>query len=208
MPDAVPQQLPRGRHRLSREEVEQSQRSRLQLALAVAMSEKGYVGTSVADILKRAGVGRETFYQHFTSKLDCFMHAFDLACDVLLARLDMLEHSPGSTPAERFEVFFAAYLDVLADQPALSRVFLVEVYAAGPEAVERRSAIQADITTRLTRLLDVDTAEGRFACEMLVAAVANLVTRPLVTGDVDALRALRDPVVAVVRAALEPVRRS
>jgi len=31
-----------------------------------------------------------------------------------------------------------AYLDALAEEPTLTRMFLVEVYAAGPDAVQRR----------------------------------------------------------------------
>ena len=52
------EQLPRGRHHLSREEVQASQRQRMLLAIAAAMADKGYAGTSVADVIKRAGVSR------------------------------------------------------------------------------------------------------------------------------------------------------
>jgi AcrR family transcriptional regulator len=62
------QPLPRGRHSLSREEVEGSQRERVQRAMAEAMAEKGYALTSVADILRRARVSRETFYELYTSR--------------------------------------------------------------------------------------------------------------------------------------------
>ena len=72
--------LPRGRHRLPREEVVSSQRTRMLRGMAEAMMEKGYVNTTVADVIGRAGVSRETFYQQFSSKADCFMSAFDAAC--------------------------------------------------------------------------------------------------------------------------------
>ncbi len=71
--------LPRGRHGLSREQVEASQRLRLMRAMAEVMAEKGYARTSVADILRRARVSRETFYELFDSKQDCFMSAFEQA---------------------------------------------------------------------------------------------------------------------------------
>jgi AcrR family transcriptional regulator len=69
--------LPRGRHGLSREAVEGSQRTRLLRAMVDVMADKGYAGTSVADILRRARVSRETFYELFSSKEDCFMSAFE-----------------------------------------------------------------------------------------------------------------------------------
>src|SRR5439155_6906652 len=67
--------LPRGPHGLSREEVELSQRARLLHAATQAVAEQGYVKTTVADILRRAGVSRATFYQLFSDKEDCFQAA-------------------------------------------------------------------------------------------------------------------------------------
>jgi len=191
--------LPRGRHRLSREQVEQSQRHRLMLGMAEAMTEKGYVGTSVADVLKRSGVGRETFYQYYGSKLDCFMDAFDTAGQVLFAQVDQAQAELAGTPLERFERGLTAYLDLLAAQPALARLFLVEVYAAGPEAMARRAALQARIVDALVVLLEAEGEEARFACEVLVAAVATMVTNPLVNGDYEALRALKERIMRLVR---------
>ena len=202
MAESVPERLPRGRHGLSREQVEQSQRSRIYLAMAAAMADKGYVGTSVADVLKRSGVGRESFYQLFSSKLDCFLQAFDVAGQMLASRLDQAVNDAGGTPLERFEHSFGEYLAVLAEQPALARVFLVEVYAAGPEALERRAAVQERIVDRMAEILEARTDRERFACRVLVAAVSTLVTGPLVTQDTAAVRALHPQVVDLVRAAL------
>ena len=200
--EAAPARLPRGRHGLSREQVQESQRGRIFLAMASAMAEKGYVETSVADVLKRSGVGRETFYQLFTSKLDCFLQAFDLAGQMLVSRLEQAATEAEGTPIERFEHSFGEYLAVLAGQPALARVFLVEVYAAGPEALERRTAVQDRIVDRMVQVLDARGAQGRFACQVLVNAVGALVVTPLAAGDTAALGRLRRKVVDLVRAAL------
>jgi len=167
--------------------------------MAEAMTEKGYVGTSVADVLKRSGVGRETFYQYYGSKLDCFMDAFDTAGQVLFAQVDQAQAELAGTPLERFERGLTAYLDLLAAQPALARLFLVEVYAAGPEAMARRAALQARIVDALVVLLEAEGEEARFACEVLVAAVATMVTNPLVNGDYEALRALKERIMRLVR---------
>src|SRR5438128_2010518 len=83
--DDAPSTLPRGPHKLSREEVAHSQRNRLIRAMAEAMADKGYVETSVADVLERARVSRETFYQQFSSKQDCFVAAYGEAASAILA---------------------------------------------------------------------------------------------------------------------------
>lgn len=205
------EQLPRGRHHLSREEVQASQRQRMQLAIAAAMADKGYAATSVADVIKRAGVSRETFYQQFSSKLDCFMSAFDVAGQVLLARLDDTTGDAAGdaaagpeAPIDRFDRAVGVYLESLAAQPALARVFLVEVYAAGPEAMARRTAIQGAIVDRMARLLGLSD-DDRFACEVLVAGVGALVTGPVIAGDAAALLRLRTRLVDLVHRAL-PLR--
>ncbi len=189
--------LPRGRHGLSREEVGRAQRARLLLAMADAVSRKGFVATTVADVIAGAGVSRETYYQQFSSKSACFMATFDAAAEVLFARVaEGLD--PDLAPVDRFAVVFDRYLDTLVEHRAYARVFLVEVYAAGPEAIDRRAAMQQRIVDVVADLLGTTGTRGRFACTVLVAAVGALVTKPLVDDDLDALRALRDPVVDLV----------
>jgi hypothetical protein len=46
--------LPKGPHHLSRDEVAQSQRGRLTYAITALVDEKGYAGTTVADVLRAA----------------------------------------------------------------------------------------------------------------------------------------------------------
>ena len=134
MTETPVQRLPRGRHGLSRDEVESSQRLRMLVAMADAMMDKGYVGTSVADVIKRAGVSRETFYQQFSSKADCFSATFDAAADAVLGaiaadlRVDLAElgsdgHTDPATRYARFVQAFTAYLEALAAHPAYARLF-------------------------------------------------------------------------------------
>ncbi len=56
---------------------------------------------------------------------------------------------------ERFERALAAYLETMAADPAYARLFLVEVYAAGPEAMDRRAALQQRIVDALVELFAV-----------------------------------------------------
>ncbi len=207
--------LPRGRHRLPRHQVVSSQRARMLHGMAEAMMEKGYVNTTVADVIKRAGVSRETFYQQFSSKSDCFMTAFDEAADMLIgvvgAGSDIDAEALGAgdgrdTEARlaQFERALTLYLDTLADHPEAARLFLVEVYAAGPEAIRRRAAIQQQIVGVVAAILGFapDDEPNRFACEVLVAAVGSMVTEPLVSADAGKLRDLRDPLMSLVRRAV------
>ena len=190
------QTLPRGRHRLSRDEVVASQRERIQRALAEAMAEKGYAGTSIADVLRIARVGRETFYQQFTSKEDCFMSVFEEAyARLAAAAAPDLMAGAGSTPQEWFELVLRAYLDALAAESVYARVFLIEVYAAGPAALARRAELQRG----LVDMMSAATGADRFAIEALVAAISALVTNRLVAGDIAGLHDLHEPICELTR---------
>ncbi|MFB4305083.1 TetR/AcrR family transcriptional regulator [Actinomadura sp. GTD37] len=180
------------------------------------MREKGYVGTSVEDVLKRARVSRQSFYVLFSSKLDCFMAAFDKASELLMLRLAGSTESGGDPAgigdaaggggpagggdaADRFEMVVTAYLEALASEPGYARLFLVEVYAAGPEAIRRRTEIQRDLAAALAGLMGVTGRAGEFACQVIVSAVSTMVTPAVAAGDMDALRAVGPPMVEHVR---------
>jgi len=193
--------LPRGPHKLSREEVTRSQRNRLIRAMAEAMAENGYAQTSVADVLGRARVSRETFYQQFSSKQDCFIVAYEQAASVILANLDREAASAG-TPLERFDRTLGPYLESLAGEPAFARLFMIEVYSAGDEVLEHRAKIQRRFADLVSEAFGARDTSERFACEALVASIAAMATARLAANDIDGLLALRSGFSDLVRVAL------
>ncbi len=180
---------------MTREQVETDQRLRLAVGMIEAMRESGYVGTSVADILGRAGVSRETFYRLHTDKADCFLAAFDLVADILIDRVERSRVDEG-TRAERVRAVVSAYLELLAEEPAAARLFLVEVNAVGGEAILRRAAVQERLALGLAEVLDTDGSERALAAaRIVVAAVGSLVVPLLVADDLDGLVALGPTIV-------------
>ncbi|MGO4618128.1 TetR/AcrR family transcriptional regulator [Nocardia sp. 2YAB30] len=199
-------QLPRGRHGLPRELVIASQRERILIATAQAMAENGYVGTSVAAILKRAGVSRETFYEQFRSKEHCFDAAYERAVQMLLDRIADANGGEEDSAASkewdamaRMDRIFRAYLQHLIDDPASARLFLVEVFAVGSAAISRRAQLQELFVGLIAGVLDARTEQQRFACQALAAAIGAMVTARIAAGDPDGLLALREPLLDLVR---------
>ena len=113
---------------------------------------KGYVSTSVADVLEASGVGRATFYELFEDKEQCFLAAHQVLVDDLLANAfeASRRHQPWPT---RVREGLAATLDWLAADPGIARVTLIELASVGPAARGRFS----ESMERFTALLD----EGR-----------------------------------------------
>jgi AcrR family transcriptional regulator len=137
----IPRRLPRGTHGLDRDVVEASQRTRLLEAVGRAVAERGYAAATIDDVVRRAGVSKKTFYEHFADKEDCFLAAYEAASEELLERVREA-HAIHDDWLERTRAGVRAYLRWLAAEPALARVFLIEVAAAGPRALERREALR------------------------------------------------------------------
>jgi AcrR family transcriptional regulator len=128
--------MPPGRHPLSREFIAQHQRARIIAALAEETMAKGYRAITVADIVRRAGIARNTFYENFSSKEDCFLAASEFAVTEALGRVVEAASKFESWPA-RVNAGLAAFLGYVAAEPALARTCIVEALSAGPVAAER-----------------------------------------------------------------------
>ena len=125
-----------GRQPLSREFITQHQRARIIAALAAETVEKGYRAVTVADIVRRAGIARNTFYENFSSKEDCFLSASDYAVNEALRRVVDAASKVDGWP-DRVSVGLAAFLNYVAGEPELARTCIVEALSAGPAAVDR-----------------------------------------------------------------------
>jgi AcrR family transcriptional regulator len=116
--------------------VVQSQRERLLSAVVRVVAIKGYEAASVADVLETAGVGRESFYELFRDKQDCFLAAHDLLVEDLLSKVTAAYKQPGPWP-EQVRTGLAAMLEWFAVDPSVARVTMVELAAVGPTSQKR-----------------------------------------------------------------------
>jgi AcrR family transcriptional regulator len=201
--------LPPGRHGLSRELVAESQRERMLRGVAEATAERGYANVSVADILKRAGVSRETFYEQFANKEDCFLAGYEEALGVIVQALR--EATPPAPaidddgPLERLDRFLERYLAALASEPAVARALLIESYAAGPTSIKRRAEGQARGAEAIAAMVEARDERQRFACEALLATIVGLATQRIGSGHGHELQDLHTPLMDFARSSLRAV---
>ena len=97
---------------------------------------RGYRAVTVADIVRRAGIARNTFYDNFSSKEDCFLATQDFAVEESLARV---VEAAGEADGweDRTVAGLGAFLKYVSDEPALARTCIVEALSAGEAAQER-----------------------------------------------------------------------
>ncbi|MBN9624131.1 MAG: TetR/AcrR family transcriptional regulator [Actinobacteria bacterium] len=186
--------LPPGRHGLPRDFVVHNQRERLIAGLAEAVAEKGYGGTTIADITRHAAVSRRTFYEHFDGKDECFVAAFDTVTEQLRERVEEAYQAEDDW-ADGIRAGIAAMLAFLSSEPNLARLGIVEALVAGPVVVERYDAavqtflpyLEAGRDGRPKKVLDrlSDSTE-----EALVGGMVSLISRRIVAGQTDELESL------------------
>jgi AcrR family transcriptional regulator len=176
---------------LPRDFVVSNQRERILDGVMAAVSQKGYNATRVEDIIAVAGVSRRTFYDNFLNKEEAFLAAYDLVVDQL--RMGVAgAYSSGATWTSKVRRGLAAFLNLIAGEPELAHVCVVETVAAGPRALERRMTALAGFRTYLTPsegpLPPVIVSE--LTAETVVGGLYEVIYARVVTDRTDELPAL------------------
>jgi AcrR family transcriptional regulator len=186
--------LPPGRHGLPREFVIHNQRERLIAGLAEAIAENGYSGTTIAHITRHAAVSRRTFYEHFSSKDECFVAAYDTVMEELRERVSTAFEAEEDWP-HAVKAGIGAMLEFLAAEPHLARLCMVEALVAGPVVVERydaaiRSFVPYFQQGREGRAPEVLARLSPTTEEALVGGMVSLISRRIIAGKAEQLEEL------------------
>lgn len=191
-----------------RAEVAKVQRARLLDAMARVVAEVGYEETSVERVLVQAGVSRRTFYELFDDREDCFLAAYDDAM-ARAFRVVTEAYLECDAPEQRIEAALEAYLRFCAQEPHLARMCIVEVFAAGSKARERRAQAMDRMAGLLEHALNEllgDDKLDRMAAQALVGGVHEVIYLPIDQGSTGELPALAAEIVASQIAPLVQVR--
>lgn len=191
---------PPGREPLSKEFIARHQRARIVAALAEETAARGYHAVTIANIVRRAGIARNTFYDNFSSKEDCFLAAQQHALDNAIGRVVEAAEQVESWP-ERVSAGLAAFLGYVASEPALARTCMVEAFSAGPAAVERyEQSLQAFI--RLFRLGRAVSPNGKnlppMTEEVIVGGIFKVIDDRVTAGETEQIEELLPELVEFV----------
>lgn len=189
--------LPPGSHGIPAEVVARNQRERLIAAMVEACAERGYADTSVADVVKRAGVSSVTFYKQFANKRDCLLAAHRQLLGRLLEAIDRgcEAESAGKT---RARAAIHSALELLAADPPSARLLSVEILAVGPEGARRHDAAVQALGRRLQAGDDPDEDFRLSSAEWAqIAGMLALVGKLVLADEADRLPELEDELVAL-----------
>ncbi len=163
-----------------------NQRERILSAVGDVASVAGYSDMTVEDVVVTAGVSRRTFYEHFKSKDDAFLAAYDAVLTQLFAAVTEAYEREEQGPA-RLREGLSAFLGFFAREPAFARMCIVEALAAGPEAVQRRNAAMATcarIIDENARELDPQLQPSELTAETIVGGLYEVIFARVVRGEI------------------------
>lgn len=170
----------------------EAQRERLVDAIARAAAEQGYDKLAVEQIARYAGVPQATFYEHFASKEQGLMAAFDAFLDRLLLEVSAVCEAEEEWP-EKVRAAVGTALSYLAEISNVARVFVVEATGASLAAAERQLVALESFAAMLAsgRLIYSRAAQLPAPTERaLVGGIASIVSGHLLAEEPQALSAL------------------
>jgi AcrR family transcriptional regulator len=169
-----------------------NQRERILSAVADVVSVAGFRDMTVEDVIVTAGVSRRTFYEHFKSKDDAFLAAFDAAVEQLFAAVtDAFQGE--EHPAAQLSAGLAAFLEFIAREPAFARMCFVEALAAGPDAVKRRNdamTLFAGIIAKNAEAVGAPLEPSPLTAETIVGGIYEVIYTRVVRGEIRELPGL------------------
>jgi len=184
--------LPRGPYAISADLVAADQRRRLLEALPRAVAEHGFEATTIDQIVKLAQVRRNSFYEQFSDKRDCFAAAYEIAQERLLGVITYQCYTQAGL-APRVGSALAAGLELLAAEPVLTRLIVIEAPAAGGAIVARHHQ-WLDRYARLFEFAAIDSPDAAppkaSVAPAIVGGIVSRVKQLVLAGECERLPAL------------------
>jgi AcrR family transcriptional regulator len=167
-----------------------SKQQRILAGMLEAVGAEGYALASVRSVLSRTDLYRQAFYDHFADKQDCYLQAYDHGVEQIETRVRAAAEGADSW-RDGLRAGLGALLDFLEAEPDVGRALLVEVHAAGPEALAKRDAAVHQFGTYLDQARDdaAGTAPA-IASEAVAAGIHSVLHARLAAHEDDGFRRL------------------
>ncbi len=183
-------------------------RSRLLEGMAHAVAAKGYVDTTIADIVREASVSRRTFYEHFSTKSECLIALYEASSHNALKVLrDSID------PAHEWQAqighALTAYLGCMAQNPVLMRTLFIEILGLGTEGLQARRRVNREIADFMLTVVNAKGSRQEGApltadmAMAIVGGINELILQYIEQDRVAQLTELVEPGSLLVRAVTE-----
>ncbi len=168
----------------------------MQNALRLATMHE-YRELTAPQIADEAGLSIDVFLQHFAGKNECYVAAFDMIGEDLLALVASPELTSTSDWPRAVRRTVARLMRDLAEQPLHARTIAQEAFFAGGDAVRRDLALARGIATLLTEGAP-GPAPSAFTLDGIAGAIWHTIRCQVASGRIQLLDALSDYVSYIV----------
>lgn len=192
--------LPRGRHGLSREVVEENQRQRLVAGVAEALAEHGYAGLTVKHVIEAAGVSRATFYEQFENKREAVLAAHGAVFERFRALLMRSCNGEQEWPL-KVKAAVGAALEFAATEPAQAQLLVLDALAGDAEIASQVLACNDHLAALLGaggRQSPRGAALPKLTEKALIGAAAAIIAGRLMNGEAAMLPELQPELVELI----------
>ncbi len=157
---------------------------RLRRAAIELLGERGYAGTTVDDIVERAGVAKGTVYYHYSGKA-ALMRA--LLEDGLRTLADSfrLEISGAQTPTEALRCLVHAELAYIRQYEAFSKLVMSEMWRVDRDWRDALTVLREEYAGVIADVLAQGVAGGEFRRDLNVEATASALFGMVATAALD-----------------------
>ena len=146
---------------------------RIARAVASVVAERGYQEMTTDDIAAEAAISLSTFYAHFADKRDATLAALEMSGAQIMALAVPAARRAGGWEAG-VRALYEAICAYFAAEPAMARLALVGVYAAGPRAHARRDRVLDSLAAMLAPAFAERPETPPLAAEAIGATVYAL----------------------------------
>ena len=167
---------------LGREDAERhrTQRELLYGAVARAVAAKGYGEMSVDDVVAISRMSRVTFYNHFGSKEECLLAAFDAVEALLANRLSEAVRDEDSVVG-RARAALSAVAGFLAAEPEVAYLATIGVREAGEAGAERYERAIERLVRAVVASERLDPKAAAMA-PLVIGAIARTIVEEVAAG--------------------------
>jgi AcrR family transcriptional regulator len=140
---------------------------------AQVIRQKGYHGSSMADIAKAVNLKKASLYHHFPSKQDILLELLDRALEMVIERMDqvMALKLPSD---EKLRLAMRSYLKTLSEQGDLVSVLLMEHRSLDPEFHAKHIPHRDRFENMWRELIQEGVQTGVFSVENISLTVRGL----------------------------------
>ena len=139
---------------------------------------KGYAGSSIADIMQATGLKKGGIYNHFKSKDELALEAFDYAVSLLSQRIWSVVRTK-SNAIERLEALVSSYLIYINDPPIIGGcpILNTAIETDDTDSPLRDRALQAMNSSRslIVRILEKGIKKGEVRSTIEPDTVATII---------------------------------